>query len=422
MFPSLSPIEIDADRSVSIIGRSADDGSRVTLDGLGNSRLFLVKTGGTLYLTNLNLVNGSAPDPSSDCSSIDTQERCSGGAVFINAYASLIMEHCDIHGLGEAFLSADWGAGIFVKADGATVSIHNCTFENLAARYGTAIGFFVEYQPDVPSQLIVRASRFVNNYATETFIVYPYQYETYLYFYDCVWLNNKGVGLGFRINNGLTVIQGCAFLNNLAGGDNGFNNGAAIMLTLNMRADISDCRFEYNLGNDGGAGIVRAQEGAFATLRNCSFVQNTAYNGGALAAVSGASLTAISCHGHGNTANQRGGLFYADDGEITIINSTFTEGYAGLYAAIGIAYEDSIIILKNSVFSNSRTGVGLAGFYFLGCDVRVIDCVVANIETPGILTWYSNGGANVHIVRTRLEDHRAGTGLGACLYVSSIDQ
>ena len=59
-FPSQSPITIDPDRSVSIVGRSADDGGRVTLRGLGASRFFVVD-GGTLHLTHLNLVNGSAP-------------------------------------------------------------------------------------------------------------------------------------------------------------------------------------------------------------------------------------------------------------------------------------------------------------------------------------------------------------------------
>jgi hypothetical protein len=57
MFPSQSPITIDSGRVVSIVGRSADDGGRVSLNGLSDSRFFVVD-GGTLHLTHLNLING----------------------------------------------------------------------------------------------------------------------------------------------------------------------------------------------------------------------------------------------------------------------------------------------------------------------------------------------------------------------------
>ena len=46
VFPSQSPIIVDSNRSVSIVGRSAEDGGRVTLDGLGDSRFFIVDGGG----------------------------------------------------------------------------------------------------------------------------------------------------------------------------------------------------------------------------------------------------------------------------------------------------------------------------------------------------------------------------------------
>ena len=66
LFPSRAPIMVESGRSVSIVGRSAIDGGRVTLDGYGWSRHFYV-IGGTLHLSSLNLVNGTAEQASNNC-------------------------------------------------------------------------------------------------------------------------------------------------------------------------------------------------------------------------------------------------------------------------------------------------------------------------------------------------------------------
>ena len=65
-FPKNSPIRVENGRSVSITGRSALDGGRVTLNGLGASRFFIV-VGGSLTIEHLDLVNGSSPDPNGQC-------------------------------------------------------------------------------------------------------------------------------------------------------------------------------------------------------------------------------------------------------------------------------------------------------------------------------------------------------------------
>ena len=423
-FPSQSPITIGSDRSVSIVGRFADDDGRVTLNGLSDSRLFLVKTGGTLYLTNLNLVNGSAPDPkaASCVSNGGDLELCNGGAIFVDEHGSLVMTSCDIRGLGAGFLNADYGAGIYVVANGATVSIHNATFENLAARYGTAIAFHNTGEEE-SSQLISHGCRFVNNYAADFSIVHIYLYNIYTYFYDCVWLNNEGVSFALRSTDNavLSEIRGCVFRDNLVALENGRNEGGAVQVSLGCGIDIFDSIFENNVGPGGGSGgAVHAGDNSFATLVNCTFIQNTAYAGGAFAAVSAASLTAIGCKGSGNTASEMGGNFYADAGKITIINSVFTEAYAGTYAGVGLAYEDSIIILQSSVFSDSYTSNIAAGFYLMACDVSVTDCVFLNNEAANLLgTFYVHSGSNLHIVRTRIVDNRAAKGYGGCLYVSA---
>ena len=66
LFPSQSPIVIEAGQSVSIVGRLAANGGPATLDGYAHSRLFSV-LGGSLNLTTLILVNGTAPQPGLSC-------------------------------------------------------------------------------------------------------------------------------------------------------------------------------------------------------------------------------------------------------------------------------------------------------------------------------------------------------------------
>ena len=195
-YPSQSPITINTDRSVSIVGRSVVDGGRVTLDGLGDSRLFLVKSGGTLHLTNLNLVNGSAMnDPIAPAGVTGASPY--GGAIFVGDHASLIMRSCDIRGQGPQVLSAVGGAGVFVDAFEATASFFNTTFANLHADFGAAINSYNTADRDGITLVTCHGCQFVENCAGVTGlgltgIVFGQNYDSYLYFYDCLWLNNRG--------------------------------------------------------------------------------------------------------------------------------------------------------------------------------------------------------------------------------------
>ena len=114
MFPSQSPIIIDSTRSVSIVGRSAADGGRVKFDGLGDSRFFVVD-GGTLHLSHLNFVNGSAPEPYVACNpETDGDYRCVGGAIIVKADSQLVVSSCDIRGRGRHdIFDARLGGGVY---------------------------------------------------------------------------------------------------------------------------------------------------------------------------------------------------------------------------------------------------------------------------------------------------------------------
>ena len=181
MFPSQSPIIIDSSRSVSIVGRSAEDGGRVTLDGLGDSRLFEVD-GGALYLSHLNLVNGSAPEPYRACLSADGNYSCCGGFIIVFEDGQLVVSSCDIRGRGRHDVYDAWyGGGVYVDAFRTTVSFSNVTFEALSAPWGA--GLHTEKMSDdgIPSVFTFRHCQFLRNFGGEEGVLRCKIYQIFIY-------------------------------------------------------------------------------------------------------------------------------------------------------------------------------------------------------------------------------------------------
>ena len=141
-FPTHAPITIGASRSVSMVG-SADDGGRVTLDGFGRSRLFLVIDGGALTLTNLDLINATVPgDVTTDC--IGSFSECWGAAILVMDGGSLVVWSCDFRGGGpgvsEFYGNAFAGSGVaVVGCCGSAAEFHDAKFTKLRAQHGAAV-------------------------------------------------------------------------------------------------------------------------------------------------------------------------------------------------------------------------------------------------------------------------------------------
>jgi hypothetical protein len=187
MFPSQSPITIDYDRIVSIVGRLAEDGGRVTLDGLSDSRLFVVD-GGSLYLTHLNLVNGTSPNPDTACSPQNGDNSCTGGAILVLDDGQLVMMSCDIRGRGwrdgEHF-DAYFGGGVRMYGFGITTAFDNVTFEGLSSQSGAAVNSYKGTEDGVPVMSTFRHCQFLRNFVTATAVARFAAYDAMPYFYDC---------------------------------------------------------------------------------------------------------------------------------------------------------------------------------------------------------------------------------------------
>ena len=311
-FPSQSPITVNTSQSASIVGRSSAGagGGRVTLDGLGDSRLFLVEQSATLHLINLNLVNGIVPIADyAQCSADrrDDPSPCKGGAILVLGDATLVMSNCDIRGqegpLGPAgFPMAKDGGGIFTTMH-RSLLLYNITFVHLCANEGAAVTCDRPVRTGVDSLTTFDSCRFEGNYAIaqgkEASVVFSANFDDLIYFYDCHWENNiRGSALYIeRTEPGRTMgwLKKCTFRNNTQG---------MVYIAVSTGVGIEDCIFERNIGtlDMGGEGsTVGVFDGGFCTMQNCTFIENVAYDGGAVAAVLG-SMTFIDCYFFGNTA------------------------------------------------------------------------------------------------------------------------
>ncbi len=113
--------------------------------------------------------------------------------------------------------------------------------------------------------------------------------------------------------NGFTITGGNA------NGDRLLRMGGGIYLA-NDKATISNCKFENNYAEEGGAMYIFNINGAtsgttdMVTIENCDFNNNTAKNGGALVLRVGASSDISNCDFVNNFAEWRGGAVFIDYG------------------------------------------------------------------------------------------------------------
>ena len=425
-FPSQSPITVDPDRSVSIVGRSADDGGRVTLRGLGASRFFVVD-GGTLHLTHLNLVNGSAP-VSTVCLTTDRDAllKCAGGAIVVLEDGQLIVPSCDIRGQGRRdVLEAYSGGGVLVLAFRTIVSFFNTTFQGLGAETGGAfVSWRTKMDEGVHAVATFRHCFFEGNYVADG-AGGSFQFATYdqfIYLYDCVIERNEGTSLLFNLlPNCYGEIVRCVFRGNMAVA---FEKGAVINIEASLPLEIRDCHFEGNVGPDGGdGGALSLLSNSRTTVINSSFVENRAGLGGAIAVVkSGASLTMIGCYARGNYVLgggvTNGGSFLVNAATLFMSNSTIAESYAAL-GGVGLFIKSAIVNIKHSVFTNSR-GQYCAGFWVeTESSLSMTDCIHRGSDNTVMLGYiFASDSSTVYVLKNVFQNHRSVL-LGGVLYARS---
>ena len=420
MFPSQSPIVINSSRSVSIVGRSAEDGGRVTLDGLGASRFFAVD-GGTLHLTHLNLVNGSAPKPWADFDQCAESEQgdlylCHGGFILVKEDGELVVTSCDIRGRGRHGVSdAVYGGGVYVLALRTTVSFFNVTFEALSANDGAAVRTKNAHDDGMPNVITFRQCQFLRNLAPpgrsdDTGVMMFSNYQHFMYLYDCQFLNNEVISIGIDCNvPSEMTLRSCTFRAN-AGVFRPFpESGAALMLWNTGSIDAWDCVFENNVGpaDEGSGGALSVSNGGRGTVTNSTFIANTAFNGGAISVRAGGSLTIIGCYARANVAfGIVGGTFLVNGGTFAMLNSTVTESSA-IYSGVGYLTDSAIVNIEHSFFTNHRADYGAGFGVTTDSSLSMTDCINRDSEITTFTSYiYALDGSTVNALRCIFQDIR----------------
>ena len=332
LFPSSqAPITLDTARSVSVVGRSAIAGDRVTLDGGGASRLFVVTGGAVLHLAFLNLANGTAPETTVDCV---PGGNCVGGAILVHG-GTLIMRACEIRGgnhpISSYYGNAFVGTGISFSGLGTFGTLHNITFKNLVGAYGTAM---IMEGPGAEITVDLFGCVFLDNIATGAGIIEVLLTGGgYTNLYDCVFERNRG-GAFWTIVAPTTITR-TKFYDNIGIETPTWKAGGVV---VNYASDlwITDSVFERNIGGDAlDGGAMTCIVGGETTLKNVSFIANRGYQGGAISVQSASKLTMTACYGQANEAEQRAAVFVVDSAELVVINSTFEES-VGEWDAFGM--------------------------------------------------------------------------------------
>jgi predicted outer membrane repeat protein len=171
---------------------------------------------------------------------------------------------------------------------------------------------------------------------------------------------------------------------------------AGAIYNQNSSPDIRDCDFEKNTAAD-SAGAVGNYGGSSPVIERCRFIQNRAYgNGGAIHNGTGSAVI-TSCLFRGNRAPlDAGGAICSELADWiedavsspTIQNCTFWQNEADRGAAVANLGAASEVV--NCTFSENEVtffGDGGAGIHYRDGDMRVQNCIL----------WADRGGDEIHV-------------------------
>ena len=278
----------------------------------------LTFTAGSPMLVNTAAMVEEAPSTATD-DGINVMDYRGGG---LYVASDVLVASCTIRDNTMAFhsnTSGSVGVGMYV-ASGVKAVLENTT---LCGNAGGSCGGAIYTH----GNLELRSCLLENNKSTHSGAVHVGGRLTVS---DCVFRSNKataGFAGAVRLQGSQTIISNTIFAGNHAA-----NHGGAIQ---NNRASmtLADCRFENN-ASDSDGGAIANWGGGKATLNTCTFVANTAKNGGAITNMVNASgdspseLTLNKCVFSGNIQDDKndaetGGAIVNNGSKATVSGCTF---------------------------------------------------------------------------------------------------
>jgi predicted outer membrane repeat protein len=277
---------------VTIDGDRDDNGSAVTIDGGGNSRVLMIGSDGTeVALTDLTVTGGN-------------ERRADGGGIFLGAGNGLSLTGCTIADNSVGSFEPDdggyyqGGGGIFADAGSRLTVADSVFFGNGALGRGGAIAGAANVS------LVVRDSEFLSNGSYFTG--------------GAIWLSG-----------GSLVMTDC-----LAQGNSSENNGGGAILLGGSTARIERSTIADGTTNEGapGAGILAIRSAV--TLIGSTLAGNYALGGGAaIYAVQESELVLRDTTVTGNVSAAGSGAIFAT-GRLEIANSIVAGNSSDVVGAI----------------------------------------------------------------------------------------
>jgi len=259
----------------------------------------------------------------------------------------------------DCYTTNPWGARgfVFYNGEDTTAVLKGIGITNgylNSVSYGAAISI----QGSSP---IIEKCNFIGNSATSSVGTIAgsggaidVDTESVLHISDCYFSENQAdIDGGGMVIRGYAVIRNCTFENNMA------SNGGGISITNSANAKIINSVFNQNetggsYGNDGGAIFINGSEGI---IYNCSFMRNSAAAGAAIRCVNSSILTCMSC---------------------LIYKNSYPSSMGG-----GLSVDHSVAMLTNCTLYNNST---------FCCEVYVTDNANVNIQKT-IIAFNSMGSA-----------------------------
>lgn len=232
---------------------------------------------------------------------------------------------------------------------------------------------------------------------------------------NCVFSDNQAEWWGGAVHcvNSSATFRGCRFTN---GNSLGLTGGA--VYCGNTLVNFANCTFESNIGN---AVVVRESR---ATLTDCIFQDNVGEDGGALHVYAGldnkdAYVNLTRCVFLSNVSHASGGGFHGFNAQGKIDACTFVANTAAADGGAIYTRHSSPAITNCMFLTNFAAGVGGAVANSFESKPQIVNCTFVGNEATSGGAIASNHDANALVSHSVLWDNVAVTGTG--VYLQRID-
>ena len=223
--------------------------------------------------------------------------------------------------------------------DNTVIGIDNCSFNNsVSALNGGSC--YIDWGPrsdDSGTHIHFSHSTFSGNSAGRSSgaVYIEWSVGTSVNFINCSFLDNRAAGDGGAIySEGYMYVSWCVFSNNIVNGSGGHIGSVHLQL--------SNSWFESGSAIDSGGAIFLMTWSIEQVVINCTFISNTAYNGGGLAMGSISTVNIKNCTFIENKAIFGGGVYAnaketVDDIHILVVHCYFVRNSAVSGGGLGLS-------------------------------------------------------------------------------------